>query len=97
MKIQKLKVMKINKYYLVVKDAKDEIGSIYISDVANYYIDDISSLFKIGDFVYGVECGEYKGQKSYSLKEGHNQNKIKCETGGGFLVLKDFINKFERN
>ncbi len=97
MKIQKLKVMKINKYYLLVKDSKEELGSIYISDVANYYIDDLSSLFKSGDLIYGVECGTYKKQKSYSLKEGHNKNKVKCETGGGFLVLRDFMEKFERN
>ncbi len=96
MKIQKLKVVRINKYYLLVKDTNEELGSVYISDVANYYIDDLSSLFKTGEFVYGVECGEYKNQKSYSLKEGHDQNKTKCETGGGFLILKDFMDKFER-
>ncbi len=96
MKIQKLKVVKINKYYLLVKDAKDEIGSVYISDVANYYIDDLTLLFKPGEFVYGVECGEYKKQKSYSLKEGHDKTNAKCETGGGFLILKDFMSKFER-
>lgn len=97
MKIQKLKVIKVSKYYLQVKNIEDELGSVYISDVSHHYVDDLEKHFKVNDFVYGVECGAYKGQVSYSLKEGHNPKNTKFETGGGFLILKDFMEKFERN
>lgn len=97
MKIYKLKVIKVNQYYLEVITEKEEKGTIYIDEIAYYYIDNLNDLFSTDDEIYGVNIGEYNKKKSFSLKKGHSfkDKKIFKETGGGFLGLQKFLSKME--
>lgn len=94
--INKLKIKKVNKYYLTVINEQGQLGSIYLSEISNFYIADLNKHFRIDDVVYAQKIGTYNGMISYSLKIGHTQVDSKYENGGGFLVLKKFLNDFER-
>ncbi|MFV0288163.1 MAG: hypothetical protein ACK5HR_01740 [Mycoplasmatales bacterium] len=94
--INKLKINKINKYYLGVLNEQGQRGSIYIAEVSNFYISDLTKYFQENDIIYGKKIGMYKQTISYSLKIGHDEKEAKYENGGGFLVLKKFLNDFER-
>ncbi len=92
--IEKLKIIDVNKYYLVVINPQKKEGRIYISEVAHFYIKDLEEMFNIGDIVYATRVGKFKNYFSYSLKVGHTLEN-KYENGGGFLVLKNFLEEFE--
>lgn len=98
MKIYKLKIVEITKYYLVVQDKFMDKGTIHISEVANTFIENLEAHFTIGDTVYGMKISDYRGRSSYSLKKGHHSLKLKIakENGGGFLGLEYMLQKIGR-
>lgn len=98
MKIYKLKIIDIKKYYLLVQNNHNEIGYIHISNISYQYINNINDICSVGDVLYAREIGIHKNKKSYSLKPGLINEKIKFnETGGGFLALEYLLKKLEVN
>lgn len=93
MEVRQLKIIRISKVFLIIEDG-NKVGSIHISEVGKYYIKSLEELFEVGDTVYGVLIDKEK--KYYSLKVGHTIPKFWLERGGGFLGLKDYIEKFEK-
>ncbi len=92
-KIERLKVIVINKNGIIVERINGESGFVHISEVAHGYIADLNNNFKVGDIIYGVRKKSHYGKKYYSLKTGHSmpryiQKKYKVsETGGGYLGI----------
>ncbi len=92
MDIRKLRVVRVNKVFVIVEDGS-QLGSIHISEVGNYFIKNLQEVFKPDDILYGDLINEEK--KYYSLKVGHSIPKAWLERGGGFLGLQNYLEKFK--
>ncbi len=98
-KIEKLKIIKINKNNLIVQNNKGQKGIVYISNISNNYIVDIYELFKINDIVYGYLEKIEEMRRFYTLKVLHGETTRKKrpigEVGGGSLGCLYLVNKLK--
>lgn len=97
MKIYKLRVIEITKYYLLVETVSKEHGYVHISEVSHFYVNGLKAKFEIDDVIYGEYIGDFKGKRNFSLKSGLSPIKKKTyvETGSGFLPLRYLLKKME--
>lgn len=97
-KIEKLKVVKINKNNIIVVNLKGEKGIIYISNISNSFIVSLEAMFKPNDTIYGYLIDVEGTRRFYSLKVGHMKKKLTrpiVETGGGYLGILYLVNKIK--
>ncbi len=93
------KITKINKNFFSFIAKNKKCGLVYINDISDYYIDDISTLFKVGE-IMELLIKQYKQNVYYcSFKHGRADYldfpfnyKIK-ETENKFNNLYKFNNK----
>jgi len=97
-KIEKLKIVKINKTNLMVENNLHQKGTILIRNVSHFFVSDLNKLFVEGDIIYGEFLNETNGKRYYTLKNGHSlgKNKFIKETGGGHLGIYFLLNKLEK-
>lgn len=95
-KIEKLKILKINKKNIIVQNNKHQKGIVYISNVSNNYIVSLDNLFAVNDVVYGYLTKIEGYRRFYSLKQMHGytkKNKAVLEVGGGPLGVFYLLEK----
>ena len=97
-KIVEGQITGVTKYGVFVSLEDNDVGMIHISEVSNKYIEDLNTLFKIGDLikVKVLSIDEDKLQVKLSLKKIGNKNKRKGieEMGIGFTPLKEKMNEW---
>ena len=97
-KIVEGQITGVTKYGVFVSLEDNYIGMIHISEVSNKYIEDLNTLFKIGDLikVKVLSIDEDKLQVKLSIKKIGNKNKRKGieEMGIGFTPLKEKMNEW---
>lgn len=94
--IVKGQITGITKYGVFVSLEDNYNGLIHISEVSKKFINDLNSLYKIGDIikVKVLEINEDKLQVKLSIKEIVPTKKIYKrikENGGGFKPLEDML------
>ncbi len=97
-KIVEGQITGVTKYGVFVSLEGNYVGMIHISEVSNKYIEDLNTLFKIGDLikVKVLSIDEDKLQVKLSIKKNGNKNKRKGieEKGIGFTPLKEKMNEW---
>ena len=78
-KIVEGQITGVTKYGVFVSLEDNYVGMIHISEVSNKYIEDLNTLFKIGDLikVKVLSIDEDKLQVKLSIKKIGNKNKRK--------------------
>ena len=78
-KIVEGQITGVTKYGVFVSLEDNYVGMIHISEVSNKYIEDLNTLFKIGDLikVKVLSIDEDKLQVKLSIKKIGNKNSIK--------------------
>ena len=88
----------VTKYGAFVSLEDNYVGMIHISEVSNKYIEDLNTIFKIGDLikVKVLSIDENKLQVKLSIKKIDNKNRRKGieEKGIGFTPLKEKMNEW---
>ena len=94
-KIVKGKVIGISKTYLEIKLKNEQIGFVHISQVSDYYIPNLETIFQKGDYHHFVVIDDQdESQVKLGWKQIHPRflkNPFKfeiCETKNGFENLK---------
>ena len=97
-KIVEGQITGVTKYGAFVSLEDNYVGMIHISEVSNKYIEDLNTIFKIGDLikVKVLSIDENKLQVKLSIKKIDNKNRRKGieEKGIGFTPLKEKINEW---
>lgn len=97
-KIVEGQITGVTKYGVFVSLEDNYVGMIHISEVSNKYIEDLNTLFKIGDLikVKVLSIDEDKLQVKLSIKKVGNKNKRKGieEMGIGFTPLNEKMNEW---
>ena len=96
-KIVEGQITGVTKYGVFVSLEDNYVGMIHISEVSNKYIEDLNTLFKIGDLikVKVLSIDEDKLQVKLSIKKIGNKNKRKGieEMGIGIKPKKKKMNE----
>ena len=97
-RIEKLKIVKINKTNIMVENNLHQKGTVLIRNVSHYFVSDLEKLFCVGDIIYGEFLNEANEKRYYTLKNGHSlgKNKYIKESGGGHLGIYYLLNKLEK-
>lgn len=91
--IYKLKITKILRSGLIVKQMNGKEGFIHISEISDGYIENINKTFSISMYVYGKLISSEEERYNFSLKEGHTIGKDiqkryhVYETNGGYMPI----------
>ena len=97
-KIVEGQITGVTKYGAFVSLEDNYVGMIHISEVSNKYIEDLNTIFKIGDLikVKVLSIEENKLQVKLSIKKIDNKNRRKGieEKGIGFTPLKEKMNEW---
>ena len=97
-KIVEGQITGVTKYGAFVSLEDNYVGMIHISEVSNKYIEDLNTIFKIGDLikVKVLSIDENKLQFKLSIKKIDNKNRRKGieEKGIGFTPLKEKMNEW---
>ena len=97
-KIVEGQITGVTKYGAFVSLEDNYVGMIHISEVSNKYIEDLNTIFKIGDLIQVkvLSIDENKLQVKLSIKKIDNKNRRKGieEKGIGFTPLKEKMNEW---
>lgn len=100
--IVKGQVTGVTRYGVFVSLNDDYTGLVHISEISESYINDIESLFKVGDVIKVkiLEIDEDKSQVKLSIKKIRFKTKPKKidlqERGEGFKLLHDNLDKWTK-
>lgn len=97
-RIEKVKVIKVNKNNIIVLNNKKQKGIIYITEMSHFFVANVFDEYKVGNVVYAYLLKQEDENRYYSLKVGHvkEEERFAMEVGGGFLGLKHLVEKLEK-
>lgn len=97
-RIEKVKIIKVNKNNIIVINNRKQKGIIYITEMSHFFVANVFDEFKVGDSIYAYLLEQEDENRFYSLKIGHvkEDERFAMEVGGGFLGLQYLVEKLEK-